>query len=193
MAGFTVMSLGSKRRLLWALAWCALAPCAGAGETGNLGPDRITQAAITEGGLAIDQIRAGGLRIFTTPFNKLDGYGDGPMNAADTISHLDPKPGLKYSADQDHYVIPDLIVEKIDGEYMVFTNDNHLPRLRLSKSYQDIARDKKRFDAEHISIPFQFNLLRGALSQVQLAWHTIRYFGKGVYIPYLLLLRLGRN
>ena len=86
MAGFTVMSLGSKRRLLWALAWCALAPCAGAGETGNLGPDRITQAAITEGGLAIDQIRAGGLRIFTTPFNKLDGYGDGPMNAADTIS-----------------------------------------------------------------------------------------------------------
>ena len=58
------------------------------------------------------------------------------QDAADSISHLDPKPGLKYSVDPEQYVVPDLIVEKIDGEYMVFANDTSLPRLRISQSYK---------------------------------------------------------
>ena len=71
------------------------------------------------------------------------------QDAADEISHLDPKPGLKYSVEPDHYVIPDLIVEKIDGEYMVFANDTSLPRLRISQSYRDVARDKSKFTGEN--------------------------------------------
>ncbi|HEY7684062.1 MAG TPA: RNA polymerase factor sigma-54 [Gemmatimonadales bacterium] len=69
--------------------------------------------------------------------------------AADQLARLDPKPGLKYSASGDGYVIPDLIVEKIDGQYRVFLNDTGVPRLRLSRSYQELARDKKKFTAEH--------------------------------------------
>ena len=69
--------------------------------------------------------------------------------AADKISALDPKPGLKYSADPEQYVIPDLIIEKIDGEYMVFVNDTSLPRLRLSRAYREVARDKGKFTGEN--------------------------------------------
>ena len=68
--------------------------------------------------------------------------------AADEIAKLDPKPGLRYSSASDNYIIPDLVVEKIDDTYHVFLNDANLPRLRLSKTYQDIARDKKKFDGE---------------------------------------------
>lgn len=71
------------------------------------------------------------------------------QDAADEIAKLDPKPGLKYSADPEQYVIPDLIVDKIDGEYMVFANDTNLPRLRLSQSYREVARDKKKFTGEN--------------------------------------------
>jgi len=71
------------------------------------------------------------------------------QDAADEISHLDPKPGLKYSVDPEQYVIPDLIVEKIDGEYMVFANDTSLPRLCISQSYKDVARDKSKFTGEN--------------------------------------------
>jgi RNA polymerase sigma-54 factor len=71
------------------------------------------------------------------------------QNAADAISHLDPKPGLKYAIDPEQYVIPDLIVEKIDGDYMVFANDTSLPRLRISQSYKDVARDKTKFTGEN--------------------------------------------
>jgi RNA polymerase sigma-54 factor len=71
------------------------------------------------------------------------------QDACDEISHLDPKPGLKHSVAPEQYVIPDLIVEKIDGEYMVFANDTSLPRLRISQSYRDVARNKNKFKGEN--------------------------------------------
>jgi RNA polymerase sigma-54 factor len=79
-------------------------------------------------------------------------YGIAPADvqaAADEIAKLDPKPGLRYSSGGDNYIIPDLVVEKIDGRYHVFLNDANLPRLKLSRAYQEIARDKKKFDGEN--------------------------------------------
>jgi RNA polymerase sigma-54 factor len=71
------------------------------------------------------------------------------QSAADELARLDPKPGLKYSEQNDGYIIPDLIVEKIGGRYQVFLNDTGMPRLRLSRSYQEIARDKKKMTPEN--------------------------------------------
>ncbi|MGE5731647.1 MAG: RNA polymerase factor sigma-54 [Gemmatimonas sp.] len=79
-------------------------------------------------------------------------FGISPIDvqkAADEIKKLDPKPGLVYSAASDNYIIPDLIVDKIDGKYHVFLNDANLPRLKLSRAYQEIARDKKKFEGEN--------------------------------------------
>lgn len=70
------------------------------------------------------------------------------QHAADEIAKLDPKPGLLYASAKDNYIIPDLVVEKIDAKYHVFLNDANLPRLKLSRAYQEIARDKKKFDGE---------------------------------------------
>lgn len=71
------------------------------------------------------------------------------QDAADSISHLDPKPGLQHSTSPEEYVVPDLIVEMIDGEYMVFANDTSLPRLQISHSYRDVAKDKRAFTGEN--------------------------------------------
>jgi RNA polymerase sigma-54 factor len=73
---------------------------------------------------------------------------DEVQRAADELARLDPKPGLQHSAGDDPYIIPDLIVEKIDDKYHVFLNDGGLPRLRISRTYQEIARDKKKYDTE---------------------------------------------
>lgn len=71
------------------------------------------------------------------------------QTAADEIAKLDPKPGLRYGSGDDNYIIPDLVVEKIDGNYHIFLNDANLPRLKLSRAYQEIARDKKKFEGEN--------------------------------------------
>ena len=70
------------------------------------------------------------------------------QRAADELARLDPKPGLQHSAANDAYIIPDLIVDKIDDKYLVFLNDSGLPRLRISKTCQEISRDKKKYDSE---------------------------------------------
>ncbi len=71
------------------------------------------------------------------------------QGAADSLARLDPKPGLKFSAGNEGYVTPDLVVEKIDDRYHVFLNDTGMPRLRLSRSYQEIARDRKKLTQEN--------------------------------------------
>src|SRR3989441_1017727 len=53
-----------------------------------------------------------------------------------------------------HYTLADAeemlkIVQTIDDKYHVFLNDSGLPRLRISKTYQDIARDKKQYQGEN--------------------------------------------
>jgi RNA polymerase sigma-54 factor len=71
------------------------------------------------------------------------------QKVADVLAKLDPKPGLQYSAANDTYITPDLTVVKIGDQYHVTLNDGGLPRLRISKTYQDIARDRKKFQGEN--------------------------------------------
>jgi hypothetical protein len=47
------------------------------GDLPNLGDDRIIQEQIIDGSLSFNEILNFGLKIFSTPFNKFDGYGDG--------------------------------------------------------------------------------------------------------------------
>lgn len=71
------------------------------------------------------------------------------QDGADALAKLDPKPGLRFLPADDEYLIPDLIVQKIDGQYRVFLNDNAMPRLRISRVYQEMAGDKKKFVGEN--------------------------------------------
>ncbi|MBW7995253.1 MAG: RNA polymerase factor sigma-54 [Candidatus Glassbacteria bacterium] len=71
------------------------------------------------------------------------------QDAADQIAQLEPKPGRLISESRDdNYVVPDMVVEKVEGDYIVYINDFNLPRLRLSRAYREIARDKKQFKGD---------------------------------------------
>lgn len=66
------------------------------------------------------------------------------QNQCKVISTLDPKPGLEIMAGDPQYVIPDLVVEKVDEKYVVYLNDRNIPRLRISQAYQDeLLKDGK--------------------------------------------------
>jgi len=47
---------------------------------------RLTQADVTSGRFSLHELRRQGMRMFTTPFNRMDGYGDGAFdpNEVDT-------------------------------------------------------------------------------------------------------------
>ncbi|MCK5850082.1 MAG: RNA polymerase factor sigma-54 [Kiritimatiellae bacterium] len=62
-------------------------------------------------------------------------------NAAKLISSLDPKPGRIYSEEVATYILPEVIVQKLDGEYVVILNDEQLPHIRISRHYRGLLKD----------------------------------------------------
>jgi len=65
------------------------------------------------------------------------------------ISTLDPRPGLEVVIEDPKYVIPDLVVDNIDGKYVVYLNDRNIPRLRVSQHYHDeLMREVRDGDSQ---------------------------------------------
>jgi RNA polymerase sigma-54 factor len=60
------------------------------------------------------------------------------QKAADNIARLNPRPGQVFAAAPQNYVLPDLTVEKVDGEYQIILNNEQIPHLRISNTYKDI-------------------------------------------------------
>ncbi|MFC1692979.1 RNA polymerase factor sigma-54 [Candidatus Latescibacterota bacterium] len=54
------------------------------------------------------------------------------------ISSLTPKPGAVLIGSSNPSIIPDIIVERVDGEYVVMLNDHYTPRLSISPSYHKL-------------------------------------------------------
>ncbi len=59
---------------------------------------------------------------------------------AERIGEMDPKPGLSTAGEGARYIVPDLVVQKVDDDYVVYLNDTNIPRLRVSRAYEDLAR-----------------------------------------------------
>lgn len=66
---------------------------------------------------------------------------------SDMIRTLEPKPGRLFASQTDtRYIVPDVIVEKVDDEYVVTVNDNSAPRLMVSSYYQNLMRQSEEDD-----------------------------------------------
>ena len=60
------------------------------------------------------------------------------QRAANFIATLDPKPGQIFAPDPNHYVLPDVTVEKVSGEWQILLNGDQIPHLRISNTYKDL-------------------------------------------------------
>ncbi len=55
------------------------------------------------------------------------------------IKQLDPYPGRAYSAEDAVFVSPEVYVEKLDEDYVIYFADDGSPRLRISPTYQKLV------------------------------------------------------
>ena len=60
------------------------------------------------------------------------------QKCANNIAQLDPRPGQVFAASPQNYVLPDVTVEKVNGDYQVILNGEQIPHLRISNTYKDI-------------------------------------------------------
>jgi len=62
------------------------------------------------------------------------------MAAVTVIRTLDPKPGSRFNPTRIEYVVPDVVVVKVDDDYQILLNEDGIPRLHLNSLYQRVLR-----------------------------------------------------
>jgi RNA polymerase sigma-54 factor len=58
------------------------------------------------------------------------------------LAQLNPWPGHEFSTAPPQYVTPDVIIEKVDGEYEAYLQNDWVPELRVNQQYQKLMRQK---------------------------------------------------
>src|SRR5437660_967528 len=69
------------------------------------------------------------------------GTGEGVedvQKAVARIGLLEPRPGRAFLPDNDQYILPEVFVSKVGDEYVVTTNNEQIPHLRISNTYKDL-------------------------------------------------------
>src|SRR5206468_10552101 len=56
---------------------------------------------------------------------------DDVQEALERIARLEPRPGRAFLADNDQYILPEVFVHRSGDDYVVTTNNDHIPHLRI--------------------------------------------------------------
>ena len=62
------------------------------------------------------------------------------QDAIELLKTLNPKPGYEFNPDKSSTIVPDLLVEKVDGKLVVMLNDRSIPSLHISRSYIEMLK-----------------------------------------------------
>lgn len=74
-------------------------------------------------------------RVFRTTVDQV-------QEAARLISTLEPKPGRMFTAESADYVMPEVVVQRIDGEFVIMLNNDQIPHLHISAQYRQLMNDE---------------------------------------------------
>ena len=63
---------------------------------------------------------------------------DDVQEALERIARLEPRPGRAFLPDNNEYILPEVFVQKAGDEFIVTTNNEYIPHLRISNTYKDL-------------------------------------------------------
>jgi RNA polymerase sigma-54 factor len=66
---------------------------------------------------------------------------DRVMESVEEIMGLEPKPGRRFGGADTRYIVPDVVVQKMGGDYVVLLNEDGIPRLRVNALYRSLLRN----------------------------------------------------
>jgi RNA polymerase sigma-54 factor len=68
--------------------------------------------------------------------------------AVGLIRTLDPKPGSRFNSPRVEYIVPDVVVVKVDDDYQVLLNEDGMPSLRINALYQNVLRQNDNMQSD---------------------------------------------
>ena len=140
----------------------------------------------------IIQLAAKGLLDEVTEYiilNHLEDLGDNKLNkiakaigisvsqvqmVSDLIRTLEPKPGRSFAGGENvKYIVPDVFVEKMAGDYIVISNESSIPHIMVSPYYNSLAREAKNDEELSKYITDKFNSALWLIKSIEQRKRTI--------------------
>jgi RNA polymerase sigma-54 factor len=100
--------------------------------------------------------------------------------AIEFISHLNPRPGTAFSSDVSPYVIPDVVVEYVDGDYEVRLQDDRLPRVYVNSAYSRLLRDQRTSDPAKDYIRKKIQAARWLIDSIEQRRNTLYKISRAI-------------
>ncbi len=92
----------------------------------------------------------------------------------DLIRTLEPKPGRSFASGESvKYIIPDVIVEKVNDEYVVVSNETSIPHLMVSPYYSSLSREAKNDEELSKYLTDKFNAALWLIKSIEQRRKTI--------------------
>lgn len=67
------------------------------------------------------------------------------QNMSDLIKELEPKPGRAFECNNStKYIVPDIYIDKISGEYTIIVNDYNNSGLRINQYYRNLLQNEEK-------------------------------------------------
>src|SRR5260221_1868882 len=85
-----------------------------------------------------EYMEALGKRRFPEIARGIDESTEAVQKAAGRIALMEPRPGRAFLPDNDQYILPEVFVVKADEDYLVTTNNEQIPHLRISTTYKNL-------------------------------------------------------
>lgn len=93
---------------------------------------------------------------------------------ADLIRTLEPKPGRMFSSGETvRYVVPDIFVDRINGEYVVTNNDTSMPKLMVSSYYNKLSAEADKDEELNKYLNDRFNAAVWLIKSIEQRKQTI--------------------
>ena len=92
--------------------------------------------------LVRDHLDALGNRRFTDVARALKVTVEQIHDATRLIATLEPKPGRIFASESTSYVLPEVVIQKVDDEFTVVLNNDQIPRLHISEHYRQLMADE---------------------------------------------------
>ncbi len=71
------------------------------------------------------------------------------------IRSLHPRPGASFAKDEANYVVPDVLVRKVRGQWVASLNEAAMPKLRLNRIYADILTRNRESSNQQLAAQLQ--------------------------------------
>ncbi len=100
--------------------------------------------------------------------------------AAERISHLEPRPGREFSAEDSVYVVPELFIQRVGDDYVVTANNDSIPHLRISNTYKDLMAQPDSTDEVRDYIREKIRAGKFLIKSIQQRQQTLLKIGQEI-------------